>query len=291
MNLYRALLGGGLCFIAAAGIAGAVTWTVDDDPGADFTSVQDAITAAMSGDIIQVSCGIYFENIQMKDGVKVLGEGADCTVLDGSAVGTVVTFVNVGATTELSGFTIRNGLAFLGAGIYIDSPATISHSIITGNAAIKNPGGFYGVGGGIEIYDAGPMITNNLFVGNTAERSGAALDIYFSYPFVINNTIVGNDAIAPGASVGFGGGIYSLFSSPTVMSNIIYDNLSEVGGGGMDMVQSTYAVEFNVLDYSTTADAEHLASIRQLLENEIPESAEVIDYTGPVPQRYPVSKR
>lgn len=51
----------------------------------------------------------------------------------------------------------------------------------------------------------------------------------------------------------------------------------------------TYPVEFNVLDYSTTADEEHLASIRQLLENEIPESAEVIDYTGPVPQRYPVS--
>ncbi len=178
----------------------------------------------------------------------MLGEDAECTILDGSLNGTVVTFNDVGAQTELSGFTIRNGLSFLGGGLYMeDSPATISRNIITGNAAVRNASGFLGLGGGIEIYCGAPMISNNLIVGNTAELRGGALDLYFADPILTNNTIVSNDAFAPGLAYAYGGAIYSYFSYARITSSLIYDNTSEGGGGGIDWVNSSYTVEFNDL--------------------------------------------
>jgi hypothetical protein len=57
-------------------------WFVDADapPGGDgtswesaFTVIHDAMDAASSGDMVKVAEGIYYENIQMRDGVKILG--------------------------------------------------------------------------------------------------------------------------------------------------------------------------------------------------------------------------
>jgi hypothetical protein len=44
-----------LCFVETAS---ARTWHVDDDGGADFTRIQDAITSANGGDTITVRDGI-----------------------------------------------------------------------------------------------------------------------------------------------------------------------------------------------------------------------------------------
>lgn len=252
----RPLLLVGLLCLISTGAVHAVVRTVDDDPGADFNKVQAAIIASTSGDVVQVSCGIYPENIVMKDGVDVLGAGAGCTTLDGGYSGTVVTFDAVGPGTELSGFTIQHGLSFQGGGIFLSgsSQPTISRNIIRDNRAVLNGSGYFGYGGGISVYDSAPTISNNLLVGNSAERTGGGLDMYFGSAEVVNNTIVGNESVRPGVLVGFGGGIYALFSSPTLTSNIIHDNLSEGGGGGVDLVNSSYMVTFNNLSQNTPAN-------------------------------------
>ena len=59
------------------GTADAATWTVDDDlaqyPGASFTTIQAAVDAASSGDIIRVYAGTYDEQILIDKTLTLLG--------------------------------------------------------------------------------------------------------------------------------------------------------------------------------------------------------------------------
>jgi parallel beta-helix repeat protein len=233
----RTLVIGALIWFVAATQPTPVTRTVDDDdPSADFSSIQPAINVSSSGDVILVRCGLYVENLSIKDGVSVIGERPDCTILDGDASGSVVTFINVRSLTELSGFTIQNGSSSKGGGIFLDySSPIITRNVIVGNEALKDVEGYDGWGGGIAAYnDSYPTVTNNLIAGNSAEFTGGGMDIsYDSFPTLRNNTIVGNSAF-------FGGGVYSLWSEPSLESNIIADNTAEAGGGGLDFVNSPH---------------------------------------------------
>lgn len=71
--------------------AAATTWTVDDDPGADFTSINDAIEAAADGDTIAVAPGhyiegrahrIYFSALYLSRDVDIVGAGPGVTVVE-----------------------------------------------------------------------------------------------------------------------------------------------------------------------------------------------------------------
>ena len=48
-----------LSAMALCGVAGAATWTVDDDGPADFDNIQAAINASSDGDEIVVEPGTY----------------------------------------------------------------------------------------------------------------------------------------------------------------------------------------------------------------------------------------
>src|SRR5262249_57828284 len=93
----------------------AATWNV---PG-DFPTIQLAINASSSGDVINVAPGTYPENILVglaQNGIKIHSTGgAAVTTIDGGGVATVAEFDDVGITTELVGFTLTNGNA--GAGL------------------------------------------------------------------------------------------------------------------------------------------------------------------------------
>ena len=51
-----------LCFV---GTSSARTWYVDDSGGADFTGIQEAISAASAEDTIIVKDGTYIENVDV----------------------------------------------------------------------------------------------------------------------------------------------------------------------------------------------------------------------------------
>ena len=59
------------CLTLAIGIQ-ASTLTVDDDGGADFTEITDAIAAASHGDLILVAPGIY-EDFTLSKGLTIIG--------------------------------------------------------------------------------------------------------------------------------------------------------------------------------------------------------------------------
>ena len=76
----------GIVFAAMlfAGTAHAATeWYVDDDGGADFISIQEAIDAlqVLPGDILSVFGGIYNEDVNIHKSLRIVGEEIDRPVI------------------------------------------------------------------------------------------------------------------------------------------------------------------------------------------------------------------
>lgn len=151
-----------LICLLVTGTAFAVTRTVPDQ----YYSVQSAMNAAQSGDMVYVRAGTYNGNITMKDNVDLVGEGAEVTTLNLST-----TYLTAGNNALIEGFTIT------GYGIFCSSKSPfIRHNIfrntatdaiyITGKSwptIFKNY--FYRNRGGI-LSNGTATIVNNTFVDN-----------------------------------------------------------------------------------------------------------------------------
>jgi parallel beta-helix repeat protein len=82
-------------------------WIVDDDdPAADYSSIQAAIDAAEFGDIVYVRNGNYYEHVLINKTLTLLGEDKTSVVIDGNFTGDVVTIS--ANDIEICGFTIQN---------------------------------------------------------------------------------------------------------------------------------------------------------------------------------------
>jgi len=157
-----------------------------------FTSVRAGLNAAASGAQVWVASGTYVERPTLKKGVALYGGFAGTedpatfdladrdfavneTILDGNQGGSVVT-APTGATetTRIDGFTIRNGHAERGGGIYCSdsSSPTIANNTITGNSASSRGGGIYCYS---SSYSSSPTIANNTITGNSALSSGGGI--------------------------------------------------------------------------------------------------------------------
>src|SRR2546423_5643430 len=67
-----------------------------------------ALSQAVDGDTIGVADGLYRENLTVSKSVTLQGAGAGATIIDGSAIATVIA-VNSGATVTIEGVTIQGG--------------------------------------------------------------------------------------------------------------------------------------------------------------------------------------
>lgn len=115
-----------------------------------FRAVQGGIDAAQPGDEIRVAAGVYKESVRLKEGVALIGGFAGTeinrtqrdwnvhrTILDGQGSQSVVLIPpEATSATRLDGFTIRNGHADYGAGIYSGggSPVIANCTVANNNA-------------------------------------------------------------------------------------------------------------------------------------------------------------
>jgi len=222
---------------------------------AQSPTIQEGINAAVNGDTVMVSPGVYNEWAIDFWGKAIVVMSTDpydpaivaSTIVDGNQQYSVFIFQRgEDITSVLAGFTIRNGRANQGGGVRCNGgSATITRNVITENRAEMVGGGvvttfsqaivahnqitnnvveeFGGDGGGIRIYYAQPVITNNIISGNTASRGGGILASGDSTPIISENTVTNNDSW-------HGGGIYCDFAANVVVTNtILWGNTADEG--------------------------------------------------------------
>ncbi len=225
---------------------GATIW-VDCTGAGDYSTIMAGIAASSNGDTIMVAECTYVENVYFLGKSIALESvsGPAATIIDGNAYGSVVYFADgEGPDSVLDGFTIRNGYASNGGGIYCeDATATIRNNVITENIAGLTGAGIYclrsspviqsntlslndaSYGGGIGCDEgSAPEITSNTIDMNSAAAGGGISSVSDRIPMIEDNTITNNSATS-------GGAFYIDGSAPSITGNTIEANTADYGAG------------------------------------------------------------
>lgn len=204
------------------------TGTIDDP----FRRIQDAIDAAVNGDIVEIQPGFYTGegNYDLDpNGLSITIRSTDPnnpdvaanTIIDPNGAGRGFSFDSEeDANCVISGLTIRNGYSCgYGASVYFyHSSPTIRNCIIKNGRAADSGGGFY-------CDTSNTKIINCTITGNRAAYYGGGISCFGSNPEIIGCTISDNSAGSEG------GGFDLVESSSTVLNCIITNNRATISGG------------------------------------------------------------
>lgn len=210
-----------LSVLLITGNVNAITWTVDDSGGADFTKIQDAINNAGSKDTILVYSGTYFENVIVNRQLTLRGidNGGGQPVVDARRSGSAIFLTTLSkGTNTLEGFKVRNSTASIfwpNAGIRVSS----NNNIIRNNYATNNSIGIY-----VEYSSNNTLINNNIINGTT-------LPYYAGFGIVLtsssNNRVIANNASNNGNGIDLRLSSNNTISDNTANSNLIYGVILE----------------------------------------------------------------
>jgi len=192
----------------------------------DHTTIQAGIDAAREGDLVLVAPGNYNEDIDFygKAITVASSAGPHLTSIQGTGSGSVVSFTHAeGPRSVLSGFSVVNGDASFGGGIYcVDASPTIVNNKIGSNTTS-------GYGGGIYCNGSSSTITDNTIINNIAGGYGGGIYCTGGTPRIENNVITNNRT-----NVYSGGGVRLAGSFPaSFANNLIYGNKAATDGGGI----------------------------------------------------------
>jgi hypothetical protein len=204
----------------------------------DYPTIQEGIDHGADGDTVLVQPDTYYENLNFNGHNVVLaslflmtGDTAyvSSTILDGNQEASVIIFESgEDSTAQVVGFTIQNGYAENGGGIYcVNSDPTITNNRISGNSAVN-------YGGGVYCFVSDVRITDNTISENLAGPRGGGIHCEgISNITISNNTISGNTAMEL-PNLGHGAGI-SCKDGPvvTISENDISGNYAYVAAGGI----------------------------------------------------------
>jgi predicted outer membrane repeat protein len=246
-----------LAFCLNSGIVSAAIIKVPQD----FKTIQEAINAAKPGDTVQVAAGTYHENVKMKDGVNLIGAGADVTTIDGDSKGSCVTAEYIKSETKLAGFTITDGKALEGGGVLIRwcSSLTIEKNVITSNTTAGQGGGIYCLGSSAITINENAIQNNSASGSSSGEIWGGGGGIYIGKATDIT---VKDNTIENNSTKDRGGGIMCFKSgvdpqkTPAavikILANKIKNNSSSDMGGGIEMRESRGVIVGNRIEKNSS---------------------------------------
>lgn len=188
-----------------------------------FGTIADAMTVAASGDKIHVAPGIYQENVVLAHGVRLLGSGADSTIIDGGENGSVVKASNLNLQTIVDGFTIRNGTGtWRGGYTYGGAFYATDSSLVIRNCRVEDSYASDGAGG-LSAWDSNVWIEKCVFQNNRGWWGGH-VTIVRGYADIHNS-------IFDTSYGGYGGSLYLEATEASLVNNVIVNNYLGVGVG------------------------------------------------------------
>lgn len=250
-------------------------------PG-DYTLIQAAVDAAVSGDTVLVAAGTYDSLfyppgadtarcvVYMKTGVTLLGAGQGQTVIDAQNQGRGIHCFGV-ATGRIEALTVVNAFSQItGAGIFCtqgSSPTiadcevkdcgdggiicTFASDPFITDCVIKD--NVYKTGGGIAVEDgAAPTVANTLIYRNTAPEAGGVLVRGAGSSVTLLNCVIDSNYV--NASNAPGGGIAVREGSVTVRNCRVTRNRATGAGGGFDLRTATAVIESTTIADNSTSD-------------------------------------
>ena len=197
----------------------------------DHATIQAAVDAASVGDVIHVAAGSYEEDVVLKEGVTLMGDGAATViygtvslsgtgnvaieelVLDGSLSSDDANGVTLdGASLTLRRVTIRN----MNNGLWIPSFSTegVASLVVDGCTFTQNASAGVRVGLDVEL-----QLYNSIFSYNGQDGVQIAVDGDFSQITIAHNLFFAN-----GFALVDGSGIWSMWEGITLVNNIITSN-------------------------------------------------------------------
>ena len=202
-----------------------------DEP---YKTIPHAIGKAVFGATVHVGSGEFWGSldgdVNMKDGVSLIGAGSSQTTLWGW--GSTISATDVSSETTISGFTITGGDTEYGGGIHLHS----SSPAITGCFITDNWAGEYG--GGVYAEDSSPRISDCTITFNEAdEEDGGGIALRHSTLTMTRCALSDNYADDDD------GGALSLDNSTATVTDCdIIDNWSDDDGGGVYCWGSTLTI-------------------------------------------------
>jgi hypothetical protein len=250
-----------LTALFVAGAAAVAHGSTINVPG-DYPTIQAAIDAAGSGDVVLVAPGTYQEHIDFHGkGIAVRSSGGpSVTIISGSAVPGELPLVSFqtgeGRSSIIEGFQIAycgsRGISCVdaspsilgndihhnwgnyasGGGIYCHtSSALIENNVIRDNSlSCTFPYCVPGSGGGVLAWNSSILLRGNEIARNFGQEGGGVDCEAGGSPIITSNWIHDNLTGGPNFG-GFGGGIACSNVTAVISSNSIEGNRSSIGGG------------------------------------------------------------
>ncbi len=222
--------------------AEAATYTVLPDGTGDYATIQDALDAAVSGDVVELGPGSYYgpgnTGLSMtRSGVTLASPGRD-SFIDGEETAQGL-YINSNVTVEGVRFINCYGsLASAGIRIYNASPVLID--VTVEDCVSEGAGNF---GGGIYIEGGNAQITGG-YVSACSAFSGGGISIRGGAGPVITGLM-----IASCSGGGYpGGGVHVQASSPSFVDCLIR-NCSIANSGGGVYLQSGSTAAFTGCEF------------------------------------------